>query len=428
MNARHLVPRLLLATAACGLASCEDDPWPVDGERAEGTTASPGDGWTRPAPIGMAIVNSDRKSVSISLVAPGTAAVSNDGCFGSGSADPKLSAALSGDVVLPSATQPGNELVIIDRTNSVLTWLDPATCQVRRQLNVGGGSGEGFAANPYDLAAGLGGAKGYVTRYNRNSKDPAEGSDVLVIDTQRPAMIGRIDLRMHATESDTPGKTILPYPTRMAVVGKKVYVALNNLSEAYDAAGTGRIAVIDATRDAVEGSIDVPPLKNCGTITLVTLSGGATGLAVGCAGAYSDKERQIEGAGVGVIDVSKTPAEVKVIPSRPFGRPISGFDLAALETGEAFTVVSGEGMTANDAVWAFGLGGTAPTKIFEAGGAYVLSLALDRGRRTLYLLDAAPMNPRVHVLSLPAGGAPMQVGSFVASPKTGLPPRQLGFY
>jgi hypothetical protein len=377
----------------------------------------------------MAIVSSDRKSASISLAALGATSVASESCFGSGSADPQLSAALSGDVTLPSETQPGNELVVLDRSNGVLTWLDPSSCQVRRQLNVGAD----FAANPYDLAGGLGGPKGYVTRYNRSTKNPAEGSDILIIDTERAVATGRIDLREFVTASDTPGKTILPFPTRMAVVGQKVYVALNNLGDAYDAAGGGRVLGIDAMTDRVVDVIDVPPLKNCGVVKRVASASGAPTLAVGCSCAYSDNDRQIEGAGVAVLDLGKTPIEVKVIPSRPFGRPISGFDLAVLDSGEAFTVVSGApggagSMGSNDSVWAFGLGGQMPAKIFEAGGAYVLSLALDRTRRTLYLLDAAPMSPRVHVLSVPVGAAPTVVGSFVASPKTGLPPRQLAFY
>jgi hypothetical protein len=450
----------LFLTAVLACAGCEDDPLPAappitpdrvdgggdgasdgagtDGAAADLAAGDGGDGasdggagdgaaadplWARPAPVGMALVNGDRQSVSISLVALGGGALTTDACFGSGSADPQLSAALSGDVVLPSDTQPGNELVVIDRTNSVLTWINPATCQVRRQLNVG----NGFAANPHDLVAGLGGPKGYVTRYGRNSARTDQGSDILIIDTERGQATGRIDLTGHASASPTPGKVILPMPSRMAVVGKRVYVALNNLSEAYDAAGVGRVLVIDATNDTVVETIDLPTLKNCGSLTRFTTPGGEA-LAVSCAGPYSDNAQQIDTAGVAIIDLARTPAEVKVIRSTGFGRPLSGFDLEVVEPAIAFTVVNGDGAMLNDAVWMFSLAGGTPQKIFDAGGSYVLSLSLDRARRTLYLLEAAKISPKVHLYTVPVTGAPTRSGELVASPRTGLPPRMLSFY
>jgi hypothetical protein len=446
----------LFLFASLAAAGCEDDPLPaepVTPERADGGGDAAGDGaavdvaasdgttddgttddgttddgtaadplWARLAPVGMALVNGDRQSASISLVALGGGALTTDACFGSGSADPQLSAALSGDVILPSDTQPGNELVVIDRTNSVLTWINPTTCQVRRQLNVG----NGFAANPHDLVGGLGGAKGYVTRYGRNSAR-TEGSDILIIDTERGVATGRIDLAGHASASPVAGKVILPMPSRMAVVGKRVYVALNNLSEAYDAAGLGRVLVIDATTDSVVETIELPTLKNCGAFTRFPGPGGES-LAVSCAGPYSDNAQQIDTAGVAIIDVGRSPAEVKVIRSTGFGRPLSGFDLEVVDPATAFTVVNGDGAMLNDSVWAFSLTGGAPQKVFDASGSYVLSIALDRARRTLYLLEAARTSPKVHLYTVPVTGAPARSGELVASPKTGLPPRSLSFY
>jgi hypothetical protein len=442
-----MTPRPLLAPVLClalaAAAGCEDDPLPaappVTPDRVDGGGDAVADGaaadasasdalaadplWARPAPRGMALVNSDRKSTSISLVALGGGALTTDACFGSGSADPQLSAALSGDVVLPSETQPGNELVVIDRTNSVLTWINPTTCQVRRQLNVG----TGFAANPQDLVAGLGGAKGYVTRYGRNPARPDQGSDLLIIDTDRGVATGRIDLAAHASASPVAGKTILPMPSRLALVGKRVYVALNNLSEAYDAAGLGRVLVIDAPSDTVIQTIELPTLKNCGSLTRLPDNGGEW-LAVSCAGPYSDNAQQIDSAGVALIDLGKSPPEIKVIRSADFGRPLSGFDLEVVDPGHAFTVVNGDGLMLNDAVWMFSLTGGAPQKIFDASGSYVLTLALDRSRRTLFLLEAARTSPKVHLFNVPASGPAVPSGELVGSPKTGLPPRSLAFY
>jgi hypothetical protein len=185
----------------------------------------------------------------------------------------------------------------------VLTWVDRAACQVRRQLN----AGSGWASNPHDLVGGLPEGKGYITRQGRNPARADEGNDVLVIDTARAEAKGRIDLRPWATPSETPGKTILPFPSRAVAIGDRVYVALNNLSEDYAAAGAGRVVAIDAARDTVVQAIELPGLKNCGTVEAVRLADGSDALAVSCGGPYSDGDKQIDSAGVAWVNLAKSP-------------------------------------------------------------------------------------------------------------------------
>ncbi len=417
----------LLAAIATGLGACSDsDDKPTNVERGDA-----GDGGTsaevapaaagRPAAKGLAVVNSDRMTTTISLVALGGTSVATDKCIGSGSATAQLSAALSGDVVLPSQTQPGNELVVIDRKNGVLTWIDPTTCQVRRQLN----AGSGWASNPHDLVGGLPEGKGYVTRQGRNPARADEGNDVLVIDTARAEAKGRIDLRPWATPSETPGKTILPFPSRAVAIGDRVYVALNNLSDDYAAAGAGRVVAIDAARDTVVQAIELPGLKNCGTVEAVRLADGSDALAVSCGGPYSDGDKQIDSSGIAWVNLAKSPPEVSIVRAAGFGRPVSSFDLVVLQPKAAFTVINGDGMMVNDAVWGFDFtsAGGAPRKLFDGGSSYVLAIAGDAARGTLYVLDAAKAQPLVHVLN--ADGT--KTASF-ASSSSGLPPRALALY
>jgi hypothetical protein len=413
---------LLAAGIATMAAACGGDgDKPTNVDRTDAGDGGAGDGGAaatgRPAPIGVAIVNSDRMTTTISLVALAGTSVATDKCIGSGSASAQLSAALSGDVVLPSQTQPGNELVVLDRKNGVLTWVDPASCQVRRQLN----AGTGWASNPHDLVGGLPGGKGYVTRQGRNPAKADEGHDVLIIDTASASPRGRIDLRPWSTPSDTPGKTISPFPSRAVAVGDRVYVALNNLSEAYDAAGAGRVVAIDPARDEVVQAIELPGLKNCGTVEAV----GNDGLAVSCGGPYSDGPGQIDSAGVAWVNLAKSPPEVTIVRSAGFGAPLSSFDLVVLEPKSAFTVINGDGMMTNDAVWGFDLtaAGGAPRKLHSGGSSYVLAIAGDPGRGLLYVLDANKAMPQVHVLK--ADGS--KVGSFSSS-SSGLPPRALSLY
>jgi hypothetical protein len=376
------------------------------------------------APAGIAILSSDRKSTALSLLALDGTTLAMDQCFHSGSQAPQLSAALSGDVVLPSAPQPRNEIALVDRKNGTITWLDPATCAVLRQMNVG----PGFASNPYDLVGGLPGGKGYVARYNTDPGNPAIGSDLLIIDTATAAATGRIDLRAFAPAVTPPTSPLLPDPVRFATAKGLVYVLLNNLSADYSAAGDGRLVVIDPTTDAAVGTIDLPGLQNCGALQAVAQP-TADALVVGCSGSFSAGPAQIDNAGVAWIDLAQSPPLVTVVKSAPFGRPVSGFDVGVLDPALAFTVVSGEfGKPPTDAVWAFDFQGGAPRRFYESDSSFSLSLTLDRDRRRLFVLDAGASAPRVHIFALPIGGAPTEAATLISNPTAGLPPRVLALY
>jgi hypothetical protein len=368
-------------------------------------------------------VGSDYTSTVISLVDPATGAVVRDRCFDSGSRSPQLSAALSGDVTLPSEPQPDHELVIIDRKNGTLTWLDSQSCQVLRQMNVG----DGFSANPQDMVPGPGN-KAYVTRYDRHPGRPDDGSDLLVIDRVRAVPIQRIPLPTPAVSDLPAGTVVSPRPARALRIGDSLFVALNNLSDDFEAAAPGRVAVIDTTRDVVAASIELPGLKNCSALTRAPGRRGEA-LVVGCTGVYSDGPRQIDTAGFAWVDLDTQPPTVTVVPSRRFEKTVSGSVLAVARADLAFTVLAGDlAGPSSDAVWAFDFAGGAPRKVLEGSGAFVLSLAVDRTAARLYVLDAQKSQPGVRVFGLGADGQLAPAGSFVASPATGLPPRHLAFY
>ena len=121
---------LALLGVICG--ACEDvEPL---------TPSGAGDG-----PVGFAVVCSDYGSSQVALLQPDGLTAAADPLIHSGSHEAGLVLALSGDVVLPTVNG-DDDLLVIDRTHGVLTWVDPATAAVTRQLAVG----EGFAANPHD--------------------------------------------------------------------------------------------------------------------------------------------------------------------------------------------------------------------------------------------------------------------------------------
>jgi hypothetical protein len=402
-----------------------DDGADSQGDEAGGDGGDGGlGGGFLPAPAGVIVLSSDRTSTSIGLTGRGGRSIVKDQCLHSGSVSPRLSAALSGDVVLPTDVQPKNEVVAIDRKNGTLTWVAPANCEVLRQMN----TGAGFASNPYDLIAVPGG-KGYIPRYNLNPGNPAEGSDILIIDTATAQALGRIDLLPSVTATMPPAKALLPFPTRGLLIGDKVYVALNHFSTDYSTSGIGRLVVIDTKTDAVVETIDLPGLKNCGVLTPVGAP-GTQAFVVGCSGVFSDGPAQINSAGVASVDVSVSPAVVNVLPSTPFGRPVSGFNIAAMNEALVATVVAGEfGMAPFDAVWTFDIAGFQPMKLYEADSSFTLAVGVDPGHRLLYVLDAAQSEPLVHLFQVHENGDPtIEIASFVSSPATGLPPRQFALY
>jgi hypothetical protein len=369
-----------------------------------GDTAPSGGG----LPAGIAVIGSDYKSTSVPLADPTTGVITRDGCLTSGSMPPGLTAALSGDVVLPSQPQPGHELVLIDRTNATLTWVDPRSCTVVRQLNVG----EGTATNPHDVVA-VSAHKAYVTRYA-----PAT-SDLLIIDPTAATITGHIDLASYSSQPDA-AKAIHPMPDRALLVGGRVYLSLNELSDDFMAGGPARLLVVDPASDKVVDTVDLPTLQNCGSLAALE---NAHALAVTCSGVFGDSA-QLETSGVAWIDLTAAPPAPSVVPAAPFGAPLSNGHLAVLADDLAFTVVPGSFMPARpDALWAFDFKGGAPRKVLDGSGAFTLSsLIADVAAKKLFIGDAADQGARILVIDA--------VTSTVESTVevTGLPPRALAFY
>ncbi len=210
---------------------------------------------------GIAILSSNSTLTTLSIADRDGLAIVRDGCVHSGSADVQLVKPLSGDVAFPSAPQSGGEVVLLDRGNGTITWVNGSTCAVLRQLSVGG-----FHPRPTDLIAGLPGGKTYVIRSNMNPTDPGEGGDVLIIDSQTQAVRGRIDLRAHASLTNAPQAPLLPMPQRALVAKGKVFVVLGNSSADGQTGGVGRIVAIDPMTDTVTSAVDVSGLKGCSTI------------------------------------------------------------------------------------------------------------------------------------------------------------------
>jgi hypothetical protein len=256
------------------------------------------------APHALVVADSDYMSTNVSVL-------SNDGAVLSGSIlssaamPPGLTAALSGDVDLPLAPAASGDIVLIDRTNAAIAWIDPTTALVKKDVSVA----TGFSSDPRDYLD-VSATKAYVTRYEQNVTPGTQpfdtGSDVLILDTTTGAITGRIDL------TDPDDAPLLPRPDRMLAVGGHVWVSLDRLDATFTPPpGDARIAVLNPTDDTRTFNIDLPNLAECGGMAL-SPSGKVVALA--CTGALVDTSSAVQ-SGVVLLDVTgDTPVVQQVFP------------------------------------------------------------------------------------------------------------------
>jgi len=127
-----------------------------------------------PAATGLVALNSDFSTTSLSILSPAGALVHADCVDSATGAGGSSTPTISGDAVLPSQPQRGGNVVLIDRGNGALTFVDPSGCTIARQIAVPGGS----KTNPHDVVL-ISDSKAYVTRYGQNlARDHVLAGDV----------------------------------------------------------------------------------------------------------------------------------------------------------------------------------------------------------------------------------------------------------
>jgi hypothetical protein len=379
---------------------------------------------------GLVVLNSDYSSTSVSLVDPRTRTVVRDRCVDSNTVSPRLSLALSGDVMLASQPQVGGDLVLIDDDNKALTWVDPQTCAIRNQLSVGD-----FKAFPHDVIS-VSASKAYVTRFGTNpapTSDPmSRGEDLIIVNPRAdggPIITGRIDLAPYG--APVAGALIEARPDRGILVGTKAYVSLASQSADYASTGEGRIVIVDSASDTVSGMIALPGLAGCARLDYFA---GDQMLYVACGGSSSAADPTAT-AGVALIDVGAQPPVVsKVIPAGAFGGHPVNFSWVAPVSGDLFFAAAfgAKDFTTNaqlapDVVSAV-VPSTGAASTLLQGGAYNLGrAALLASPGTLFVPDADSTRPVLHVFSVSAAGA-VAADDLDANPSVHLPPREIAWY
>lgn len=412
---------LLVAAAAVGCgggAPARPDAAGAEaGAEAGGDDAAPA---TNPPPMtGLAVVNSDFSTTSLSIL-DATGALVHPDCVDSATgANGSVTKTISGDAVLPSQPQLGGQVVVVDRGNGALTFVDPAACTIVRQILV-----PGVRTNPHDVVM-LAPHKAYVTRYDHNlaATDPTlAGNDIAVIDPTTGAQRGRIALDAYA--APVAGATILARPDHALLVDGRLVVSLDEIDQGFQTYGEGRVVLIDPATDAVTAAVALTGLANCEGMTYVEAQ---QILLVACGGPYAGSTAQ---SGVAVVDLGASPpALARVVPAAAFdGRPMDmGWVLAlppAAGGTRAFAVTNDPQDVDPDALFAFDyLAGTAAR--FATSAPYTLGRAVALPGRLL-MPDATRARPRIDLYDVTA--APVPTTSFTSDPVTNLPPQEIAAY
>ncbi len=362
------------------------------------------------AEAGMAVVCSDYASTAIAILDRDAERVTAPLLIHSGSASPGVLVALSGDVALPTAPAAGGPVLLLDRfPNGVITWVDPVSATVIRQVDLGAG----FAPNIRDLVATTG-ARWLVTRANPNrqpdSKPLDRGDDVLLIGADGTPLAS-----LSATELDGfPGR-----PDRLLVrPDGEVWVSLNRASLDYTTwldGMVGRVGV--GAGDTLQWleRVEYPGTRCCGGLAT---DGARTALA--CPGSFDTALHTVDPAGSAVLLLDGAAKEVaRLVGSDPRVGAAIGQDVALLADGRVALVALGDFDGAVDRVLAWDSAGDTVTELYRASAPFIIASVATNASGSLVFPLADPARPGVCVID---DGPAVCVPACAA---TGLLPRQV---
>ncbi|MEM6961712.1 MAG: hypothetical protein AAF550_08225 [Myxococcota bacterium] len=235
----------------------------------------------------FAVISTDFSSTAVSLLGA-EAEVLAESWHNSGVTRPGLVAALSGDVVFPSAQYAGT-FGVIDRfgTDAVSLFCQPEGDLVGQVRLSGNPDGKvGFRSNPHDYVI-VSDTSAFASRYS-GSLDPDapeidQGTDLLGFDPTTMTLNGdRVDLSdfnevVTGLEQSEGGErtevdvSVVSRPSRIVRIGDYLIVGLDRLSSDFSGPrghGDGITAVVDLNSETVTG-VPLGGLANCGQVTRV---------------------------------------------------------------------------------------------------------------------------------------------------------------
>jgi hypothetical protein len=240
---------VLLLSFAVG---CNVEPTAQDRCGAS-VTAAPG------CPSAAVVVMSDFLSSQVALARLDGETLCGSFASTSRSEASALAFPFSGDLVAPSSPPSSGHVVLLDRFGTnVVSWLEPRTGAVLAQLPVG----TGFQSNPQDYLE-ISPDRALVSRWGEDPVPGSEafdgGGDLLVLDTEAPAIMGRIEL-------PRPDE-FAPRPAGLTPHGDVVLVTLQRAAVDVKSMGEALLAGVDPDAESVRFTVPLPGLKNCGRVT-----------------------------------------------------------------------------------------------------------------------------------------------------------------
>lgn len=403
---------------ACGVPAPQATPTGIDLSRDAGRAPD--------CARGFVVIGTDYQSSTVAIVAP-DGEVLAPSLLSSGSADPELSAALGGDVVLPTQQATGDELILLDRyPASVVTWLDLATAEVRAQLSVA----TGFLANPHDYVA-VSPTRAYVTRFESNPSPGAVphdgGGDLLRLDPSAPAIEDRVDLAPAMTvEADAP----LPRPDRALLVGSRVIVLLGAHAADFSTSAESRLVSIDAATDRQIETLVLRGVHGCAGLALAP---NGDELAVACSGDWGgDGIPELATSALVRVQTQPSLSELTRVPAAAVGAPLGDAVAYASQTQLLFTTLgrfaNGSEPAADDTVQELELTSGSLRELLRSDRVpFSLGDVACDGCGVCLVADAQRHGGLLHRLVGGASGMAV-TATLTLDDGIGLPPRRLGRY
>lgn len=375
---------------------------------------------------GFYVIHSDSQSASVSVLDRGGRVLS-DLLISSGSEAPGISTAFSGDVVPTSAVVAGDQIVLVDRGNHVLSWVQLEDGEVTRQVHAGLQS---FGANPYDYVEA--GNKAFIARFEANpmpSGELDEGSDLLVLDVASGEPKSAVSL---TAAYDNAPEDVLPRPTDLLLLGDRMLVLTAGIDATFSNYAESRLLVVDPKQERVEHVHRLRKLRNC---TNMVASPSGQRVAISCMGPWGDSE-ELE-SGVVVLDVTGDIEETWRVMAAEFdGARTAG--IGFIDETRLLVVTLGEfgtngGRTYPDRAWQVEVSDAEEdeveiSELLEAPSPFVFSgLRCEAALQVCLIADIETEGGVLHWLEL-NDGAVARHRELKIDDSVGLPPRYIGVF
>jgi hypothetical protein len=367
---------------------------------------------------GVIIVASDYKSTNI-VISSLDGVTQSPSFVSSGSTKPGLAETLSGDVDVPVVPPASKRVLILDRYGTnVLTWMNLSTASVLAQLPIG----TGFESNPHDYVE-VDSVRAFVSRYGTNPNPGQQafdqGGDLLILDTAKYAITGRI-----AMPEENPA--LQPCPDGITWIGGDVVVNLQRFSADFTQVGDGRFVGVSPATNAVDWTVTITGLQNCGRVA-VSPSGKLA--AIACSSQENATTNQFVPANSDIVVYDATVSPPSELRRLGVGTKLN----AGLQPSITFAtedailgLTYGGNATPGDTSFAVSVTTGAVTPLVQETQPFVFgAVHCSPGCGNVCLLSDAESNT-LKRWQVETDGGFSQLSDQTVDPDVGLPPRTIG--